>query len=102
MHCRARKGHSCALQSGVGPQLCSAECDRATAVHCRVGQGHSCALQSKTGPQLCAAEWGRATADLNESIHSVQVQMITGLIQQQDVGFAEGDLGKGHSALLPS
>ena len=92
----------CALQSEAGPQLCTAEWDRATAVHCRVGQGHSCALQSGAGPQLCTAEWGRATADLNEGIHSVQVQMVAGLIQQQDVRLAEGDLGKSHSALLPS
>lgn len=28
--------------------------------------------------------------------------MVAGLIQQQDVGFAEGDFGEGHSALLPS
>ena len=28
--------------------------------------------------------------------------MIAWLVQQQDVGLAEGDLGTGHSALLPS
>ena len=41
-------------------------------------------------------------AHLNEGIDSIQVQVIAVLIQQQDVGLAEGDLGKGHSALLPS
>ena len=41
-------------------------------------------------------------AHLNEGIDSIQIQKIAGLIQQQDVGLAEGDLDNGHSALLPS
>ena len=39
---------------------------------------------------------------LNQGIDGVQVQMITWLVQQQDVRLAESDLGKGYSALLPS
>ena len=39
---------------------------------------------------------------LDKSIYSIQVQMVAGLIQEQDVRLAEGDLGKRHSALLAS
>ena len=52
---------------------------------------------------LCStAVQDKANTDLNEGIDGVQVQMVAGFIQQQDVWLAEGDLGKGHPALLPS
>ena len=39
---------------------------------------------------------------LDERLHGVQVEVVGGLVEQQDVRLAEGDGGEGYSALLPA
>lgn len=42
----------------------------------------------------CQAAGGAAGACLHQRIHCVHVQVVTGLVQQQQVGLGEGDLGR--------
>jgi hypothetical protein len=49
---------------------------------------------AKQVPQRPDLEGGEA---LNERVHGVNVQVVGGLVQQQDVRLGEGQLGKRHA-----